>query len=1192
MADPNTDPAQLNKTAQGQEAVAKAVLKSAESYGKQKDSIRKVVEELGRYERVSKGVSRSYQALDRAIEEFNSKQKEATKRFVDSQKNYEKSGESIVAFAKKVEVAERSMAKARPGSRELKRSTAVYKELTKELARQKKAHTELEIAHKTALSDIKEYRRYSKEIGRYQEHYNKLLDKPTKNMEEMNRLLNARYTMQKRIAERTTDEVERTKKLAELEKEREQVALHAVRERVSQGTADSDIQKRMERESENRRLVRGRETLGTGAGMEFGKNALGRAGDVGAHAGALLSRRGSLKDRFNSVLGLKDAAANAKDFKSRALGGWSEKYDKEFAKTGKSVTGLSKSVKFMAGNFQMLKMVIDGLGKGNILMALISALAALAQAAASAVFEIDKWYKDINKKFYNMAGPAVGMKDSTASMKKFGAAVFDMNRNIKLGLKSEQIYSMFNAFTEAGMSLQGFLSKSPTSGAADSIDEYSEAITTARELSIKMGVDFEKMGGMMGDAMTNLRMDMDEVRDTFSKVAYDAASAGIQTNKFYGAINAATNSLSFYGKFLGNASAMLTKFTKQGLMGFEDASKQVQSMMGGAAKKDFGQALGMVQLSRGIYDKESVRLAEEQDKQALEAEDNVKKLRALLVDSEKSGSRMSDADRAGLQEKIDAQSQMAENARVTAKRFRDNVGNVVNTANDIARYEAVSMEAMVTRLKGMKLDLTKRGVMETITKQYLVASGDMDKDSADRLAASANQFYESFIYFAENNASLLDKFADKNSEAFAQFEKGVKDFADGANFDDVWTGVEASLRAAKFKGEDIVAVRSKMSRDPAMFAKYVEGMKTGGLYRGTDADTGKKVASREFAKDAAFSELGSIMKGRKGSATAKDTEAKQMDEVIGNTRSMADIFDISKESLKYSYAQSDTQKALVGLATGTLEKMTGILGLLTSWFNKANPALKKKSEEFMAGSDDKKYAVNLFAQKFSLESKMAEARKKGEDTSAMNAKLKVIDAELSRQENTGRFADVFAMNKQQLAVEGRMLSDKMSLSQTLDPSKPEDKKRQEDIYRELSGATRATPDKVKATGDLLTDYLFTTALGAIGAALGTVVMPGVGTVAGAGAGVALGQALTGDRADAWKDLTGSPITGSGAVGAMTRSGGTNATGGKGSAVQSIINIDTFLGDAKELQRIVENGVSYGVRKSFYDIKARFGTSMF
>lgn len=243
-------------------------------------------------------------------------------------------------------------------------------------------------------------------------------------------------------------------------------------------------------------------------------------------------------------------------------------------KNPKELEGLSTALKLVgkqAGSASILfKTLADGLsliGKiGGPILLIASAVTALVKV----INNFDKMMKELNQNATKMAGAISGINDPGKFFKQFNDALFDVKRNLELGLNSKEVSNYFRSLNDAGLSLQGVEKR---------IGSFGKAIELGRRLSIEFGEDFETFGGFMVDQMLDMRSSIDDVGKSFSRMSKDASQAGISSQKFYQSINASVSALGFYGKFLDNASASMKNLTESRVVGYKEAEKLTTDLL-------------------------------------------------------------------------------------------------------------------------------------------------------------------------------------------------------------------------------------------------------------------------------------------------------------------------------------------------------------------------------------------------------------------------------------------------------------------------------------------------------------------------------------------------------------------------------------------------------------------------------------
>jgi hypothetical protein len=208
--------------------------------------------------------------------------------------------------------------------------------------------------------------------------------------------------------------------------------------------------------------------------------------------------------------------------------------------------------------------------------------------------KIDTYVKGLNKRFAMVRGPEVMTKDVNRQFKEFNDAVFNIGANIRDGLRTEDVQNFMEAIYTAGVRIgklnEGFYG-------------YRDAVHVAAKASKVLGIDMVRSGAMMGDMMTDFRMNLKDVDKAFVEVSFDAEKSGLSTDRFWGAVQNAASSLAFYGKFIENASAQMRELTKTQTMGAKEASDLVGKMGGVFRDATVQQRAAILKLAeQGGYD--------------------------------------------------------------------------------------------------------------------------------------------------------------------------------------------------------------------------------------------------------------------------------------------------------------------------------------------------------------------------------------------------------------------------------------------------------------------------------------------------------------------------------------------------------------------------------------------------------------
>ncbi|MCX7914296.1 MAG: hypothetical protein N2511_06905, partial [Thermodesulfovibrionales bacterium] len=205
--------------------------------------------------------------------------------------------------------------------------------------------------------------------------------------------------------------------------------------------------------------------------------------------GGLISPRSTLKGRLEAARSIQDI--------------------------GKELMSLSNIAKASGKGISILSTGIAGIGMAIKSLGLLGGLGLLIQgivAVVKTVNEMDKFLKQFNKTFLKLYGPTVLMEDVGKSMKLFTDSIFNLQKQLKYGLTDEDIVNMFKGISEAGLSLQGILTR--VSGG------YGRIIEEAAKIHLEFGVAIEEAGSMLGEQMMDLRASLDDVVKGFKVLSY------------------------------------------------------------------------------------------------------------------------------------------------------------------------------------------------------------------------------------------------------------------------------------------------------------------------------------------------------------------------------------------------------------------------------------------------------------------------------------------------------------------------------------------------------------------------------------------------------------------------------------------------------------------------------------------------
>jgi len=595
----------------------------------------------------------------------------------------------------------------------------------------------------------------------------------------------------------------------------------------------------------------------------------------------------------------------------------------KFKDLSKILGGVGAEAKGAAGMFGILRTGMEMLGKIGWVGLLITAVTMIAKT----INELNKFVKEYNKTFTKIYGPTVALKDVRKSMKEFSDSIFDMNRDLKYAIKPDEIKGLFEAMAAGGMSLAG-VGKRITGG-------YSNAIENAVILSKDFGVSLESMGSMITDQMTNLRASIEDVSKAIEAMSYDATIAGISSEKFYEAVTAATDSLSFYGNYLKSTSALLKTFSESGAMGFKDASKQVQNLMGMFEGMESGKKMAFIQLAG----EKNVRdlLKKRADQIKIEEGDIDKRIEA----AENALKNEKDANtREALERDISADKEKKRTKERMKMQIEGALEGDVTALQSVMSYIADdSAQLLVDALKGVdpKVNLfDQKNVL--IIQKILGNIAGLSEDAVNKLMGSL----QSGLGVAEEISNDLDK-------TFSGMKKETKDTLASISskyLADIEAGRDVDMDTLRGELEKVQGITEDQIKS---FMKafeenvYVlnESMKGAKL----DKETLKVLTTKTFTAN---------LSKTIGAAN----QQKRLKQLVETTATFEDYLDIGKAGMKYMAAMVDDGK-LQETADKAMIQTARSAGNILGWVQKIATGKKVEKTDIEFKESDPKWRLIL-----------------------------------------------------------------------------------------------------------------------------------------------------------------------------------------------------------------------------------------
>ncbi len=618
-----------------------------------------------------------------------------------------------------------------------------------------------------------------------------------------------------------------------------------------------------------------------------------QTGKMKSNFGSLIRGRGGLFGGIESARGLQESIKHYKALKGAALGS-------------------GAGAKLLGGNIKMLGLALEGLSKANIFLMIAGMVGKLVAQLYDGVRELDAWRKEYNKTFMSLYGPTTAMGNVKGTIKEFTNAVFDMNRNLSMGLKSEDIMGLFTALSSGGMTIGTVAGK---------FGSYDKAIRESFKLSKDFGVGLDEMGSMISDQMTNMQSSLGEVKKSFSAMSYDASIAGIQSQKFYQAVYTATSSLGMYGNYLDDASNKLKNYIKTGAVGFDDAAKQTQSMADTFKNMSLEQAGALANMAGGLEEFRKIYA------------DQLKKREEMLVSYTKEETAL-ESRRGDMGEKEYLAAQEA-----IALKIRKVNGQIADLKNITADETGLAMLSHTQYLTDQSQALFVKVMKEAIKKGMTIFGGagpafeemlkhaNFTAEAINTMKADFLTFSDAFTKIADNSAlqESLKKLGPETVDTIIASMETAQTLGNWESFSKTWG------KTFEDAGTTVAQLMYQMETNAEGLKKVMKGGKEslGGNYN-------------DFVMDA-YSQMNKITNPK---VKGKSPDSGRLDDIVDATRTIDDLTGIGKENIKYALSSNKITEVATAAAIATAKGVFDISGMLAKHFTKIGE--RKSEEEFKA----------------------------------------------------------------------------------------------------------------------------------------------------------------------------------------------------------------------------------------------------
>jgi len=502
-------------------------------------------------------------------------------------------------------------------------------------------------------------------------------------------------------------------------------------------------------------------------------------------------------------------------------------------------------------------------------------------------------------------------------------------------------------------------------------------------LQVQFGNSLEQMGEAVASQMLDLRSSLEGVKDAFNAMSYDASVAGIQSQKFYQTIESATSSLSFYGNYLKYASGMIRDFTKEGVMGFKDASEHATNMlnlfknMGVNEKRAFVDIVGVEKI---LEDVEKLKSGFKKEESGL--------IKTIEGNRTKMGNKdISPAERKKLQEENEAHKNRLKVIRSEERRIDRIVknGDITEIAMNLAMLTEKTDEYVMRSLKNRNIDVFEDD-MAAIESSLAIFG--MSAEDTNKWVTRARDTMHTIVDVAKSWDSEFKDAYNSSKSTFDLIGETLDLYAKGeVTWDSIKDRVQSYLKTTGLSTEaqaKYMDMASKSAEAAAEFAK-----------KGVSGIAGKE---KKLAEDAFV----------KGPSDKKREEVDQdsLKEMIAQTTTLGSYLGMTKESLKYSLASSKAQGAVAAATVWGFKQVGKIYNFMKTAFG---GKYEKQKEKYMKGAGYK-VAKDLATLQAALQEQLVTAEEGGDKEGAKGIRKELDsvrkDLDDQRNLNGGQFSSI------------------------------------------------------------------------------------------------------------------------------------------------------------------------------------------
>lgn len=330
------------------------------------------------------------------------------------------------------------------------------------------------------------------------------------------------------------------------------------------------------------------------------------------------------KDFQGAAVGLGKGMAKGLLAGAKGIGRWGQANKGAGGIKGAAAGGVADIAKGLSGLMKSLGPTLGTLAK---LGPLLSMASAAVVGIVKLMLDVEAAGKEINRELMEGASlmetfaasgynANIGMNRLETTLQNIKDQTNDIGMNFSMGTNAKQHMAVINGLKQEGVTLEGLTqqledNKNAASATIREMTKYTDVTKMSIGYSRLFGVSLDEISSLQGEMMTELGMNVGDMKLEFARMADAAKDSGIAANKFFGIIRGISADMSLFGMRMKDVSKTMSvlgrtmsprsaqkfmQFLSQGFKGKSMTDRLKTALIGGgsvtqAAKDDVAEKM-------------------------------------------------------------------------------------------------------------------------------------------------------------------------------------------------------------------------------------------------------------------------------------------------------------------------------------------------------------------------------------------------------------------------------------------------------------------------------------------------------------------------------------------------------------------------------------------------------------------------